>query len=188
MFRLLSALAILAALHGSAFAQVAGGHLGGRVTDETAGVLPGVAVELRSDSNVPPLVAVTTMAGEYAFDNLAPGIYQLSFVLPSFASETRRDVMVGESPVRVDAVLHLSLTAEVTVTAKRTFANLEDVKHPEENLVGVAQSASQGTITARQLEARPLMRDGEVLEAVPGVIVTAHRGDGKANQYKPRSR
>jgi hypothetical protein len=35
--RLASALAILAALHGSAFAQAAGGQLSGRVTDETAG-------------------------------------------------------------------------------------------------------------------------------------------------------
>ena len=184
VFRLASALAILAALQGSAFAQAAGGQLRGRVTDETAGVLPGVTVELRAESNAPPSVAVTTMAGEYAFDGLAPGTYQLSFVLPSFAVETRRDVTVGaRGPVRVDVVLHLSLTAEVTVTAKRTFANLEDMEHPEENLVGVAQSASQGAITARQLDARPLMREGEVLEAVPGVMVTAHSGDGKANQY-----
>jgi outer membrane receptor protein involved in Fe transport len=183
VFRLAAALAMLAALQGSAFAQAAGGQLSGRVTDETAGVLPGVTVELRAGSGAPAAVAVTTMAGEYAFDGVAPGSYQLSFALPSFASETRRDVIVGQGAVRVDVVLHLSLTAEVTVTAKRTFANLEDLERPEENLVGVAQSASQGAITARQLGARPLMRDGEVLEAVPGVIVTAHSGDGKANQY-----
>ena len=78
VFRLASALAILAALHGSALAQAAGGQLRGRVTDETAGVLPGVTVELRAESNAPPSVAVTTMAGEYAFDGLAPGTYQLS--------------------------------------------------------------------------------------------------------------
>ena len=71
----------------------------------------------------------------------------------------------------------------MTVTGKRTFTNLADVENPAENLVGIAQSASQGAITAQQLDVRPLMRAGEVLETVPGVIVTQHSGEGKANQY-----
>lgn len=52
--------------------------------------------------------------------------------------------------------------------------------------IGIADSANQGTITGKQLENRPLMRTGELLEAVPGVIVTQHSGDGKANQYYVR--
>lgn len=74
------------------------------------------------------------------------------------------------------------MNAEVTVTGKRTFANLADVENPAENLVGVAQSASQGAITARQLDVRPIMRQGEVLETVPGMVITQHSGEGKANQ------
>jgi hypothetical protein len=85
--------------------------------------------------------------------------------------------------VRLDAVLHLSLTADVTVTGMRTFTNLADVENPAENLVGIALSASQGAITARQLDARPVMRVGEVLETVPGVVISQHSGEGKANQY-----
>jgi len=50
---------------------------------------------------------------------------------------------------------------------------------PCRNLVGIAQAASQGAITARQLDERPLMRQGEVLETVPGVIVTQHSARGK---------
>ena len=80
-------------------------------------------------------------------------------------------------------VLGLSLSADVVVIGKRTFANLADVEDPAENLVGIAQSASQGAITARQLDVRPFMRQGEVLETVPGVIITQHSGEGKANQY-----
>ena len=38
-------------------------------------------------------------------------------------------------------------------------------------------------MTAKQLENRPLLRPAEVLETVPGLIVTQHAGDGKANQY-----
>jgi outer membrane receptor protein involved in Fe transport len=52
--------------------------------------------------------------------------------------------------------------------------------------IGVADSASQGTVTGKQLENRPLSRTAEMLEVVPGVIVTQHSGDGKANQYYVR--
>jgi outer membrane cobalamin receptor len=38
-------------------------------------------------------------------------------------------------------------------------------------------------IRAELLKSRPALRPGEVLEFVPGVIVTQHSGDGKANQY-----
>jgi hypothetical protein len=57
------------------------------------------------------------------------------------------------------------------------------VRGRADSLVGEADSASEGTVGAEQLEERPLSRPGEVLEAVPGVIVTQHSGDGKANQY-----
>lgn len=51
------------------------------------------------------------------------------------------------------------------------------------DLVGVADTASEGTVSGRQLANRPLLRPAEVLETVPGMIVTQHSGDGKANQY-----
>lgn len=46
-----------------------------------------------------------------------------------------------------------------------------------------ADAASTGTATAEQLENRPRLRTGEILEVVPGLIVTQHSGTGKANQY-----
>ena len=55
--------------------------------------------------------------------------------------------------------------------------------NPAENLVGVASAASEGAVTGRQIESRPVMRAGEVLEMVPGVIISQHSGEGKANQY-----
>jgi hypothetical protein len=76
-------------------------------------------------------------------------------------------------------VLPLALNADVTVTGQRTFANLADVEILR-NLVGIVQSASQGAVTAKHLDERPLMRDGEVLETVPGVIVAQHSGEGRA--------
>ena len=49
--------------------------------------------------------------------------------------------------------------------------------------VGVAHSASQGVVVPAQLLAQPVYRTGELLEAMPGLIVTQHSGEGKANQY-----
>jgi hypothetical protein len=49
--------------------------------------------------------------------------------------------------------------------------------------IGVFDSASQGEVTRDGILKRPLLRPGEVLEAVPGMAVTQHSGDGKANQY-----
>jgi outer membrane receptor for ferrienterochelin and colicin len=43
--------------------------------------------------------------------------------------------------------------------------------------------ASQTTATGDDLNARPVARPGEIVEAAPGLIVTQHSGEGKANQY-----
>src|SRR5476649_575165 len=167
-------------LASTAFAQTA--TVAGAVRDETGGALPGVTVELRSGTGSPQL-SVTDAAGTFRFEHVAAGHYQTVFTLINFASRRRELDVTASGTVRLDAVLHLSLSADVTVTGKRTFANLADVENPAEDLVGIAQSASQGAITERQLEERPLMRDAEVLETVPGLIVTQHSGEGKANQY-----
>ena len=57
------------------------------------------------------------------------------------------------------------------------------VKGRSDSLIGAGDAASQGTVGAEQLEMRTLSRPGEVLETVPGLIVTQHSGAGKANQF-----
>lgn len=52
-----------------------------------------------------------------------------------------------------------------------------------ESLIGTAPSASKGQANSEELLERPYLRRGELLEVVPGVIITQHSGDGKANQY-----
>lgn len=52
-----------------------------------------------------------------------------------------------------------------------------------DNGIGSSDAASQGSIRAELLKSRPALRPGEVLEFVPGLMVTQHSGDGKANQY-----
>lgn len=51
------------------------------------------------------------------------------------------------------------------------------------DLVGTATAASQGSVGYLELDARPFLRRGELLEVIPGVVITQHSGGGKANQY-----
>jgi len=61
--------------------------------------------------------------------------------------------------------------------------NTVEVTDSVENLVGSADSATEGTVTPKQIEDRPILRTGEILEEVPGLIISQHSGEGKANQY-----
>jgi len=51
------------------------------------------------------------------------------------------------------------------------------------DLIGTASAASQGIVGAHELESRPFLRRGELLEVIPGVVITQHTGGGKANHY-----
>jgi hypothetical protein len=64
--------------------------------------------------------------------------------------------------------------SEVVVTASR------------QDLLGKAVTASQGTVTQEEIKLRPIYRIGEFFETVPGLVVTQHSGEGKANQYLMR--
>jgi hypothetical protein len=157
------------------------GSLTGKVFDQTNAVLPGVRVDLISGGRTSS--AFTDSQGQYRFDGVAAGLAELTFRLINFAALRRDVTVVAGRPVTIDVVLTLSLNADVVVTGARTFRNIADAESPAENLVGIASAASQGAITAQQLAVRPVMRTGEVLEAVPGLIVSQHSGEGKANQY-----
>ena len=172
-------LALGLAFAGAASAQSTGIVIG-RVVDETGGVLPGVTIDVQTGATT--LTAVTDDTGTWRVEGAPAGPASLTFRLVNF-STLRRDLDLTAGENRVDAVLTLGMTADVVVTGSRTFRNIADLENPRENLVGVATSASVGAITAEQLDARPIMRPGEVLEAVPGFITSQHSGEGKANQY-----
>ena len=80
--------------------------------------------------------------------------------------------------------LALQLLALKSAYAADTFTLDEvTVSASANDLIGIASTSSEGTVTAKQLENRPLLRPAEVMEVVPGLIVSQHSGDGKANQY-----
>jgi hypothetical protein len=160
------------------------GALRGLVRDASGAPLPGAIVGLNA-SNGDAMVdsAVTDEKGAFEFPAVNAGRYTVRVVLINFTGAVRNVNVEAGAAAMVDAVLHLSLDADVTVTGKESFVNLADVERPEDSLIGVASASSQGAVTARQIEQRPIMRAGEVLETVPGLIISQHSGEGKANQY-----
>jgi hypothetical protein len=156
------------------------GTVTGRVADQTGAALPGVAIDLVTGAT--ELNAVSDGSGAYTFDDVAAGPAQLTFRLINFSVLRRNLLIAAGRPATADVVLMLSLSADVIVTGASTFRNIADLPNPAENVVGIATAASQGAVTMQQLELRPLMRTGEVLETVPGMIVSQHSGEGKANQ------
>ena len=90
---------------------------------------------------------------------------------------------------RVQIALAQPLSEDKQATAESETSLLSEpveiVIHPSryDDLVGEAESASEGHVGKEVFEARPILRTGEVIEAVPGIIATQHAGGGKANQY-----
>jgi len=161
-----------------------GATLTGTVRDETSGVLPGALITVRSAASGTVATVTSDSEGRYRIETLAAGTYSVEVALPQFATRRHTNVQlaVGETQV-LDTRLALTLTADVTVTARRMFRNLAEHESAAGGLIGIADTASEGLITGRQLDARPIMRTGEVLEAIPGLIISQHSGEGKANQY-----
>jgi len=85
----------------------------------------------------------------------------------ALASQARADEATADS----DAATAVS---QVVVTASRV------------DLLGQAATASQGTVTKAEVDLRPIYRIGQLYETVPGLVVTVHSGESKANQYELR--
>jgi hypothetical protein len=80
----------------------------------------------------------------------------------------------------------LGLTLLLSTQAKAEPLQLDEMvveTGREKDLIGTTGSASQGVVSQAQFEYRPLSRNGELLEIIPGALATQHSGSGKANQY-----
>ena len=91
---------------------------------------------------------------------------------------------VGLASFALAAVAASPQSGTDTLTTTETVALPEVViTGRSDSLIEIAGSANEGVVGTEQLLRRPLFRSGEVLETVPGLIVTQHSGGGKANQY-----
>ncbi|HJV22765.1 MAG TPA: TonB-dependent receptor [Holophagaceae bacterium] len=157
------------------------GSLSGRVKDPAGRPLAGILVRLEGGE---ARSVRTDAQGAYVFRGLAPGRYSLELNHPAFQG-LRRAVALGVGHgLALDLTLYPAIpTASVEVTDKGGFVGLTDLDAPLNHLLGIADTASEGVITPERLERRAYQRPGELLEAVPGLLISQHSGEGKANQY-----
>ncbi len=97
------------------------------------------------------------------------------------------------SPVRIRTARVVLFAAVAIVCASTAAAHDEStpdrrveeitVYGRSEDLIGVADAASQGRVGQAEIGRVPFLRPGEVLERIPGLIATQHSGSGKANQF-----
>ncbi len=147
--------------------------LTGTVADMSGAVITGATVELRDANGALRGTTLSDAAGSFISAGIAAGTYQVVVSSPGF--ETKEILVTIASP-ETPASMRISLT----VGAVNTTVS---VQGRENSLIGIADSATQGTVGATELQDRPILRSGEILETIPGVIITQHAGGGKANQY-----
>jgi outer membrane receptor protein involved in Fe transport len=162
------------------------GRLEGRVRDESGGALAGVTIDLQAVAGAFERTAVSDAAGAFSLSGLPAGAYGVDLRLPSFATSVRRVEIPSGGVALLEVTLRVALNADVLVTDRRTFRSLTDLEEPVNGLLGLAEAGSTGVVTAEQIEKRPVFRSGEIFESVPGVVVSQHSGEGKANQYYVR--
>jgi hypothetical protein len=104
--------------------------------------------------------------------NVKPRAIASTVLMGVACSAAQADQTLGTSTI--DANSASSALQEITVTSQRL------------ELLGTAQTASEGIVSDQELQMLPVYRPGQLLETVPGLIVTLHSGEGKANQYLMR--
>ncbi len=148
-------------------------QLAGTVVDTSGATISGATVQVVSANGTIQATTQSDANGFFLISGLPTGDCRLVVSNPRF--ETKEiSVALGATEAQV------TLRIVLTVSAVSTTVN---VQGRDDDLVGVAESATQGTVGAKEIGDRPILRSGEVLETVPGVIITQHAGGGKANQY-----
>ncbi len=148
-------------------------QLSGTVVDTSGAAIAGADVHVLSANGTVQRTVHSGTDGSFIFSGLAAGNHRLVVMNPGFEN---KEILVTVRATGTPVPLRISLV----VGAVSTTVN---VQGREDDLIGIAESGTQGTVGATEIEDRPILRSGEILETVPGLIITQHAGGGKANQY-----
>ena len=80
------------------------------------------------------------------------------------------------------ALLLMSMPAPCAETSDAAELALDSITVVATGVSNVI-AASAGDVSQKQMAGQPLLRPAAILENIPGLIVTQHSGEGKANQY-----
>ncbi len=148
-------------------------QVSGTVVDASGAAIAGATIQVRSENGTVPITAQSDPNGAFIISGLPAGNYRLVVSSPNFET---KEISVTTGATEATVPLRISLPVGSLSTAMT-------VSGREDSLIGIAESATQGTVGALEIQDRPILRSGEVLETVPGLIITQHAGGGKANQY-----
>jgi len=148
-------------------------QLSGVVVDASGAVITGATVQVRTQNGTVQMTSQSDGSGFFSISGLPAGNYRLVISNPSFET---KEVPVTIRTTEALAPLRIAL-------AVGSVSSTVTVQGREDSLIGIADSATQGTVGATEIQDRPILRSGEILETIPGVIITQHAGGGKANQY-----
>jgi hypothetical protein len=148
-------------------------QLSGTVVDSSGAVIAGATVQVQNANGTVQRTAQSQTNGSFIISGLEAGNYRLVVSNPGFET---KEIIVNLGTTGAPAPLRIPLV----VGSVSTTIN---VQGREDDLIGIAESGTQGTVGATEIQDRPILRSGEVLETVPGLIITQHAGGGKANQY-----
>jgi hypothetical protein len=105
--------------------------ISGVVRDASGAVLPGVTVEAASPALIEKVrTGVTDGTGQYAIENLRPGLYTVTFTLPGFANVKREGVeLSGTFTARINAEMRVGGIEEtVTVTGETPVVDVQSTQ------------------------------------------------------------
>src|SRR5262249_20308897 len=134
----------------------------GTVVDTSGATVGGASVQVQRANRTPLTTTQSAQNGTFTVSELAPGEYRL---VASHANFETQEISLTIASTGKPAPLRIAL-------ALGAVSTIVTVEGREDDLVGIAQSATQGTVGAKELEDRPILRSGEVLETVPGLIIT----------------
>jgi outer membrane receptor protein involved in Fe transport len=148
-------------------------QLSGTVVDTSGAVIAGATVQVRSANGTVQITTRSDRDGSFIISGLPAGSYRLVVADPGFES---KEIPIITGTKEAPAPLRIALAVGTVSTTVALRSRADD-------LVGIAASAGQVTVGAEELKNRPILRSGEILETLPGLIITQHAGGGKANQY-----
>jgi hypothetical protein len=154
------------------------GSISGRVTTTDGSLLPGVAVEARSDVLPQPRATVTGAKGEYRLPALPPGSYTVRFELSGMQTLTRKALVQLSQDTVADVVLGPGISETVTVTA-------------ESSVIDKDSATVASALSSEQILGLPLAQEYRDLQKlIPGVQYTQDQtrgpsagGSGQDNVY-----
>ena len=144
------------------YGQSTNGSIGGTIEDVTQALLPGVRVTATNVATGIASTLLTNETGAYTFPNLAPGPYKVTAELPSFQTETRINVEIGNGQqLRLNFVMKIAGTQQSV-----------DVTIATDSLLATSSASVAGVLNEQRVRDLPIVGNNamDLFTTQPGIV------------------